>query len=294
MTTADTSRRTTTRTTLLELDGLAREFTGPGTTRTIAVDDVTLTVEDGETLALVGESGSGKTTLTRLLLGLLDPTAGTVRFEGHDLARLSPAEMRALRAGMQVVLQDPYSSMNPRMKVTDIVAEPLVTHDVTYRGRRARARLRERVGELLESVGLPARLQDRYPHEFSGGQRQRVSIARALASSPRLVVLDEPTSALDVSVQSQVLDLLVELQRQHGLTYVFVSHNLAVVRQIADRVAVLRRGRVVECGETATVLGAPRHPYTRELLAAVPRPDAYRTRTRTGTGTGTGGGTTGV
>ncbi|MGW5698831.1 ATP-binding cassette domain-containing protein, partial [Streptomyces asiaticus] len=252
-----------------------------------------LTVEDGETLALVGESGSGKTTLTRLLLGLLDPTAGTVRFEGHDLAALPPAELRALRAGMQVVLQDPYSSMNPRMRVTDIVAEPLVTHDATYRGRRARARLRERVGELLESVGLTAGLQDRYPHEFSGGQRQRISIARALASSPRLVVLDEPTSALDVSVQSQVLDLLAELQRQHGLTYVFVSHNLAVVQRIADRVAVLRRGRVVECGETAAVLGAPRHPYTRELLAAVPRPDAYRTRAGNRTGTGIGGGTTG-
>ncbi|TMU99863.1 ATP-binding cassette domain-containing protein [Streptomyces sp. DASNCL29] len=290
MTTTKTSRRTR----LLELDGLSKEFTGPGATRTLAVDNVTLTVEDGETLALVGESGSGKTTLTRLLLGLLDPTAGTVRFDGHDLAALPPAELRALRAGMQVVLQDPYSSMNPRMRVTDIVAEPLVTHDVTYRGRRARARLRERVGELLESVGLPARLQDRYPHEFSGGQRQRISIARALASSPRLVVLDEPTSALDVSVQSQVLDLLAELQRQHGLTYVFVSHNLAVVQRIADRVAVLRRGRVVECGETAAVLGAPRHPYTRELLAAVPRPDAYRTRTRTGNRTGTGGGTTGA
>ncbi|WP_432045164.1 ATP-binding cassette domain-containing protein [Streptomyces asiaticus] len=289
MTTAKTSRRTR----LLELDGLSKEFTGPGATRTLAVDNVTLTVEDGETLALVGESGSGKTTLTRLLLGLLDPTAGTVRFEGHDLAALPPAELRALRAGMQVVLQDPYSSMNPRMRVTDIVAEPLVTHDATYRGRRARARLRERVGELLESVGLTAGLQDRYPHEFSGGQRQRISIARALASSPRLVVLDEPTSALDVSVQSQVLDLLAELQRQHGLTYVFVSHNLAVVQRIADQVAVLRRGRVVECGETAAVLGAPRHPYTRELLAAVPRPDAYRTRAGNRTGTGIGGGTTG-
>ncbi|WP_445520786.1 ATP-binding cassette domain-containing protein [Streptomyces sp. NEAU-174] len=289
MTTTKTSRRTR----LLELDGLSREFTGPGATRTLAVDNVTLTVEDGETLALVGESGSGKTTLTRLLLGLLDPTAGTVRFDGHDLAALPPAELRALRAGMQVVLQDPYSSMNPRMRVTDIVAEPLVTHDATYRGRGARARLRERVGELLESVGLTAGLQDRYPHEFSGGQRQRISIARALASSPRLVVLDEPTSALDVSVQSQVLDLLAELQRQHGLTYVFVSHNLAVVQRIADRVAVLRRGRVVECGETAAVLGAPRHPYTRELLAAVPRPDAYRTRAGNRTGTGIGGGTTG-
>ncbi|NGN69077.1 ABC transporter ATP-binding protein [Streptomyces sp. A7024] len=263
---------------LLELDGLTKEFRGPGGARTTAVDEVTLTVEDGETLALVGESGSGKTTLTRLLLKLLEPTAGTVRFEGRDLAGLSAAELRGIRAGMQVVLQDPYSSMNPRMRITDIVAEPLVTHDAGYRGRAARPRLRERVGELLTSVGLAAGVQDRYPHEFSGGQRQRISIARALAPAPRVVVLDEPTSALDVSVQAQVLDLLAELQQRHGLTYVFVSHNLAVVRQVADRVAVMRRGAIVECGATADVLGAPEHPYTRELLAAVPRPDAYRAR----------------
>ncbi|CAM5305612.1 ABC transporter ATP-binding protein OS=Streptomyces tendae OX=1932 GN=F3L20_19615 PE=4 SV=1 [Streptomyces tendae] len=179
---------------------------------------------------------------------------------------------------MQVVLQDPYSSMNPRMRITDIVAEPLVTHDPEARGRRARARNRERVGELLEAVGLDAGIQDRYPHEFSGGQRQRVSIARALALHPRLLVLDEPTSALDVSVQATVLDLLADLQQRLGLTYVFVSHNLAVVAQVADRVAVMSRGSLVEVGAAAAVLRTPRHPYTRQLLDAVPVLDPRRGR----------------
>ncbi|MEV8320238.1 ATP-binding cassette domain-containing protein [Streptomyces sp. NPDC059900] len=264
-------------TTLLELTDLRKEF-GSGQGVTVAVDDVSLTVTEGETLALVGESGSGKTTLTRLLLALTEPTAGSVRFEGRDLAALPAAELRRMRAHMQVVLQDPYSSMNPRLRITDIVGEPLVTHDASYRGRRNRARLRERVGELLTRVGLDSGLQDRYPHEFSGGQRQRISIARALAPEPRLVVLDEPTSALDVSVQAQVLDLLTELQQRLGLTYVFVSHNLAVVQQVADRVAVMRQGRIVESGTADAVLKHPQHPYTRELLAAVPRPDGYRTR----------------
>ncbi|MBD0738260.1 ATP-binding cassette domain-containing protein [Streptomyces sp. CBMA29] len=267
--------------TLLELDGLRKEF-GSRPVH-VAVDDVSLTVTEGETLALVGESGCGKTTLTRLLLRLMEPTAGSVRFDGQDLAALSPAQLRSVRRQMQVVLQDPYSSMNPRMRISDIVAEPLVTHDPDARGRRGRARSRERVGELLESVGLPATIQDRYPHEFSGGQRQRVSIARALALEPRLVVLDEPTSALDVSVQAQVLDLLAELQQRLGLTYVFVSHNLAVVRQVADRVAVMRHGKLVEVGAAADVFGAPQHPYTRQLLDAVPVPDprrARRTRSR--------------
>ncbi|KIF67397.1 peptide ABC transporter ATPase [Streptomyces sp. AcH 505] len=262
--------------TLLELDGLRKEF--GGRPANVAVDEVSLTVTEGETLALVGESGCGKTTLTRLLLRLLEPTAGSVRFDGQDLAALSPAQLRAVRRQMQVVLQDPYSSMNPRMRITDIVAEPLITHDPAARGRRGRARTRERVGELLESVGLPAAIQDRYPHEFSGGQRQRVSIARALALEPRLVVLDEPTSALDVSVQAQVLDLLAELQQRLGLTYVFVSHNLAVVRQVADRVAVMRHGKLVEVGSAADVFGDPQHPYTRQLLDAVPVPDPRRAR----------------
>ncbi|MFJ5282166.1 ATP-binding cassette domain-containing protein [Streptomyces parvulus] len=261
---------------LLRLDGLRKEF-GTRTT-TAAVDDVSLDVHEGETLALVGESGCGKTTLTRLLLRLLEPTAGSVSFDGRDLATLSAPELRAVRRQMQVVLQDPYSSMNPRMRISDIVAEPLVTHDPEARGRRARARNRERVGELLEAVGLDAGIQDRYPHEFSGGQRQRVSIARALALRPRLLVLDEPTSALDVSVQATVLDLLAELQRRLGLTYVFVSHNLAVVAQVADRVAVMRGGRLVEVGGATQVLRAPRHPYTRQLLDAVPVLDPRKGR----------------
>lgn len=261
---------------ILELVDLRKEF---GTRAVnVAVDNVSLRVHEGETLALVGESGCGKTTLTRLLLKLLEPTAGSVHFDGQDLAALSAAEMRSVRRQMQVVLQDPYSSMNPRMRVTDIVAEPLVTHDPAARGRRARAQVRECVGDLLESVGLNAGVQDRYPHEFSGGQRQRISIARALALDPRLLVLDEPTSALDVSVQATVLDLLAELQQRLGLTYVFVSHNLAVVGQVADRVAVMRRGRLVEVGNTQAVLRTPQHPYTRQLLDAVPVLDPRRGR----------------
>ncbi|WP_282085589.1 ATP-binding cassette domain-containing protein [Streptomyces tendae] len=261
---------------ILELKGLRKEF--GGRRRNVAVDGVSLDVHEGETLALVGESGCGKTTLTRLLLGLLEPTAGSVRFDGRDLAALTASELRGVRRRMQVVLQDPYSSMNPRMRITDIVAEPLVTHDPEARGRRARARNRERVGELLGAVGLDAGIQDRYPHEFSGGQRQRVSIARALALHPRLLVLDEPTSALDVSVQATVLDLLADLQQRLGLTYVFVSHNLAVVAQVADRVAVMSRGSLVEVGAAAAVLRTPRHPYTRQLLDAVPVLDPRRGR----------------
>jgi peptide/nickel transport system ATP-binding protein/oligopeptide transport system ATP-binding protein len=268
---------------LLELTDLHKEFGGGRRGRGVAaVDGVSLSVHEGETLALVGESGCGKTTLTRLLLRLTEPTAGSVSFDGRDLGTLTPGELRGVRREMQVVLQDPYSSMNPRLRIADIVAEPLVTHDPAMRGRRggAPARLRERVGELLESVGLDAGIRDRYPHEFSGGQRQRISIARALALSPRLVVLDEPTSALDVSVQAAVLDLLATLQREHGLTYVFVSHNLAVVAQVADRVAVMRAGRLVEVGDAASVFTSPKDPYTRELLDAVPDPDPRRARQR--------------
>ncbi|MFI1095981.1 ATP-binding cassette domain-containing protein [Streptomyces sp. NPDC020917] len=297
--TTDAKAASRTRRPLLELAGLRKEFGGRHAT--VAVDDVSLTVGEGETLALVGESGCGKTTLTRLLLRLEQPTAGSVRFDGQDLGALAPAELRRLRRQIQVVLQDPYSSMNPRLTISAIVAEPMVTHEPEARGRSARRHVRERVGALLESVGLDGSIQDRYPHEFSGGQRQRVSIARALAVEPRLIVLDEPTSALDVSVQARILDLLAELQQRRGLTYFFVSHNLAVVQQVADRIAVMRQGRLVEVGEAAQVLRDPRHPYTRQLLDAVPVPDPRRGRraraaagadaaaTAGGTGGGSGG-----
>lgn len=263
-----------TTTPLLEIDALRKEF--PGRPPNVAVDDVSLTVREGETFALVGESGCGKTTLTRLLLRLLEPTSGGVRFDGTDLLALDGAALRPLRRQIQVVLQDPYSSMNPRLRIADIVAEPLVTHEKWARGRRGRARVRDRVGELLDAVGLDTGILDRYPHEFSGGQRQRISIARALALQPRLVVLDEPTSALDVSVQARVLDLLADLQDRLGLTYFFISHNLAVVRQIADRVAVMRQGRIVESGSVEQVFTAPEDAYTRRLLDAVPVPDPSR------------------
>ncbi|GAB3147827.1 ATP-binding cassette domain-containing protein [Amycolatopsis stemonae] len=262
-------------TNLAEIRGLRKDYGALS-----AVDGVDLDVVAGETLAVVGESGSGKTTLTRLLLRLVEPTAGTVRFDGADLLTMPARRLRKVRREMQVVLQDPYSSMNPRLRVTEIVGEPLLTHDPSMRGRRARARVRERVADLLEAVGLPAQVQDRYPHEFSGGQRQRVSIARALALEPRLVVLDEPTSALDVSVQAQVLDLLGALQERLSLTYVFVSHNLAVVQQIADRVAVMRAGKIVELADAATLFRSPSHEYTRSLLDAVPNPDPRLARRR--------------
>jgi ABC-type glutathione transport system ATPase component len=262
-------------TNLAEIRGLRKDYGALS-----AVDGVDLDVVAGETLAVVGESGSGKTTLTRLLLRLVEPTAGTVRFDGADLFGLPPSRLRKVRREMQVVLQDPYSSMNPRLRVTEIVGEPLVTHHPELRGRRRRAEVRERVAALLTAVGLPPEVQDRYPHEFSGGQRQRISIARALSLEPRLVVLDEPTSALDVSVQAQVLDLLRELQERRKLTYVFVSHNLAVVQRIADRVAVMRAGRIVELAPAKQLFSAPAHEYTRSLLDAVPNPDPRLARRR--------------
>jgi oligopeptide transport system ATP-binding protein len=265
---------------LARLTDLRKEYRNGGGAPFVAVDDVSLDIRPGETLAIVGESGSGKTTLTRLLLGLVAPTAGSVEIGGKDIARLDRAGWSAVRREMQVVFQDPYSSMNPRMRVGDIVAEPLVTHRKETRGRRGREARTARVAELLTSVGLDPSAAGRYPHEFSGGQRQRISIARALALRPRLVVLDEPTSALDVSVQAQVLDLLERLQRELGTAYVFVSHNLAVVRQIADRVAVLRSGALVELAGTAELFDSPREPYTRALLDAVLEPDPTLVRRR--------------
>jgi ABC-type glutathione transport system ATPase component len=233
-----------------------------------ALTDVSLSIRKGESFGLVGESGSGKTTLTRMILRLEAPTAGRILFDGQDMAALSPAAMRALRARVQIVFQDPFASLNPRMSVHDIVTEPMVIHSATLGlGRRQRT---DRAAELLELVGLGPQHLHRYPHEFSGGQRQRICIARALACGPDLLLLDEPTSALDVSVQAQVLNLLIGLQDRLGLTYLFISHDLGVIRYVCDRTALILHGRIVEEGETAAVFDAPRSDYARMLIAAMP------------------------
>lgn len=233
-----------------------------------AVDGVSFKVHQGETLALVGESGSGKTTLGRTLLRLIEPTAGRIRFGGEDLTTLDADRLRSLRRQMQIVFQDPYASLDPRMSVADIVAEGLVVHGIGSRAERA-----ARVADVLELVGLDPAFAQRFPHALSGGQRQRVGIARALALQPRFIVADEAVSSLDVSVQAQVLRVLAELRQRLGLTMLFITHNLGVVRMIADRVAVMYLGRLVEIGPTAEVFARPAHPYTRALLASVPVPD---------------------
>nr|WP_259374264.1 oligopeptide/dipeptide ABC transporter ATP-binding protein [Calidifontimicrobium sp. SYSU G02091] len=231
-----------------------------------AVDGVSFAIARGRTLALVGESGCGKSTVARLLVGLYAPTRGSVHFDGADTASLDGAALRALRRRMQMIFQDPYASLNPRWKVLDIVAEPLREHALV----RGDAAVRERVVDLLQSVGLAAADCEKFPHQFSGGQRQRVSIARALATGPEFLVCDEPTSALDVSVQAQVLNIMKDLQRERQLTYLFISHNLAVVRHVADEVGVMYLGRLVELAPKRELFAAPRHPYTRMLLDAIP------------------------
>ncbi|MGD1880171.1 MAG: ABC transporter ATP-binding protein [Kiloniellaceae bacterium] len=238
-----------------------------------ALDDVSLTLAAGESLAVVGESGSGKSTLARTVLALEKPSAGRVTLLGQDVFALPPADLRRLRRHVQMVFQDPYGSLDPRRKVGWIVAEPLDALEPVSREER-----RGRIAEALESVGLKAGNADKFPHEFSGGQRQRIAIARALITRPALIVADEAVSALDVSVQAQVLNLFMDLREQLGLSYLFISHDLAVVRQVADRVAVMRDGRIVEEGPTESVFRAPRHPYTRALLAAVPRIGVPRKR----------------
>jgi ABC-type glutathione transport system ATPase component len=234
--------------------------------RSTAVDGVSLRVAEGETFAVVGESGCGKTTLARLLLRLITPDSGQLKFAGQDLLTLSSAQLRAARRQMQMVFQDPFASLDPRMRVGEIVAEPLAIHEPGL----SKASRSERVAAMLERVGLSLDALQRYPHEFSGGQRQRIGITRALILRPKLVVADEPVSALDVSVGAQVLLLLQELQREFGLTYIFISHSLPLVAQLATRIAVMRAGKFVEVGTAEQVLHAPAHPYTRELLAAVP------------------------
>src|SRR6267142_869974 len=244
-------------------------------TRVAAVDDVSFTIDEGETFGLVGESGSGKTTTGRCLLRLIEPTSREVRFRGENVLGFSPRRMREARREMQIVFQDPYSSLNPRMRARQIVEEPLVIHKLGDRTRR-----RDRVAELFRLVGLnPAHLE-RYPHQFSGGQRQRIGVARALALNPSFVILDEPVSALDVSVQAQVVNLLLDLQERLKLTYLFIAHDLRLVEHICSRVAVMYMGKIVELGDTRALFSRPTHPYTRALLSAIPvlDPDAPRQR----------------
>ena len=233
-----------------------------------AVDGLSFAIGDGETLGLVGESGCGKSTVGRTILRLIEPTAGVIRLGGHDVTHLSRSELRPYRRQMQIIFQDPFSSLDPRMRAGAIVGEPLAVHGVERGKRRA-----ERVAELFERVGLRSAQMGHYPHQFSGGQRQRIGIARALALSPRLIVADEPVSSLDVSIQAQVLNLMMQLQRELGLAYLFISHNLAVVEHISQRVAVMYLGRIVEYADRISLFTAPLHPYTELLLSAVPVPD---------------------
>jgi ABC-type oligopeptide transport system ATPase subunit len=265
---------------LLEVRHLVKYFSGRhGLLRrgavVRAVDDVSFAIAEGETFGLVGESGSGKTTTGRCILRLVEPTAGEVLFRGENLLAFPPARMRRARRDMQIVFQDPYSSLNPRMRAGAIVEEPLVIHRMGAAPER-----RRRVAELFDLVGLDPSLVTRYPHEFSGGQRQRIGLARALALNPSLVIADEPVSALDVSVQAQVVNLLMDLQRRLGLTYLFIAHDLRLVRHICSRTAVMYLGKIVELASTAALFESARHPYTRALLSAIPvaDPDAPRAR----------------
>ncbi len=265
---------------LLDVRNLVKEFTrkqglfrAPSVVR--AVDGVTFSIEAGETFGLVGESGSGKTTTGRCILRLIEPSSGAVEFKGENVLAFDRTRMRQARRDMQIVFQDPYSSLNPRMRAGTIVEEPLVIHQVGSRADR-----QARVAELFQLVGLEPAQRTRYPHEFSGGQRQRIGLARALALNPSLVIADEPVSALDVSVQAQVINLLMDLQARLNLTYLFIAHDLRLVRHICERVAVMYRGRIVEMGTTESLFATPAHPYTRALLSAIPVPDPTVPRQR--------------
>ncbi len=257
---------------LLEIRNLIKVFPrgesifggGPGG-EIRAVDEISLDIQSGETLGLVGESGSGKSTLGRLVLRLIEPTSGEIGFEGRDLLAAGHAEMRRLRRDMQIIFQDPFGSLDPRMRVEDVIGEPLIIHEAMSSSVR-----RTRVAELLGAVGLDQSAMRRFPHEFSGGQRQRIGIARALALRPKFIVADEPVSALDVSVGAQIVNLMAQLQREFGLTYLFISHSMPVVRYLATRIAVMYRGTIVEVGTTEQITERPQHPYTQSLLKATP------------------------
>ncbi|MFC8519363.1 ATP-binding cassette domain-containing protein [Streptomyces sp. NPDC057257] len=263
-------------TTLLEVSDLRVTYPGRGfrTRPHEVLHGVSLTVGQGETLGVVGESGSGKTTIGRCVLGLVAPSAGTVRFQGHDITHAARRQRRALARDIQVIFQDPYSSLNPSLTIGDILSEPLVVQGM------AAGEARHRVAELLDQVGLPKDASQRLPREFSGGQRQRVAIARALAPAPRLIVCDEPVSALDLTTQARVLDLLIGIQRRTGVAYLFISHDLAVVRHISHRVSVIHRGDIVETGRAGEVTTSPEHPYTQRLLLAAPIADPADQRRR--------------
>ncbi|SIQ35587.1 ABC transporter ATP-binding protein [Halanaerobium kushneri] len=241
-----------------------------------AVDDISFSVEEGETLGLVGESGCGKSTTGRTILRLLKATAGDVVFEGKRVMELDAKEMRLLRRDMQIIFQDPYASLNPRMTVADIVGEPLVIHKLVT----SKEEKYSKVKEILENVGMGAEYMNRYPHEFSGGQRQRIGVARALAVDPKLIIADEPVSALDVSVQAQVINLLQDLQKEYGLTYLFIAHDLSVVKHISDRVAVMYLGKIVELTDKKELFKNPMHPYTQSLLSAIPEADPKKKKDR--------------
>jgi len=254
---------------ILRVENLRKSFSSRhGTGRVYAVDDVSFSMEQGETLGVVGESGCGKSTLGRTILRLLEPTEGAVYFEGRNLRTLTAREMRAMRRELQMVFQDPFASLDPRMTVEAIVSEPMLIHGIGDKRSR-----RETVQGLLDTVGLPRRSMDSYPHEFSGGQRQRIGIARSLAVRPKLVVADEPVSALDVSIQAQILNLLVDLKGEFGLSYIFIAHDLAVVEHVSDRLAVMYLGRFVEYARSEDLFASPSHPYTKALMASVPQTD---------------------
>jgi oligopeptide transport system ATP-binding protein len=261
---------------LLQVEGLKVQFATGRKQLVQAVNGVSFEIQPGETLGLVGESGSGKTTVGRAVIRLIDSVSGSIQFEGRDITHLKDRELRPLRRGFQMIFQDPFSSLNPRMSVESIVGEALEIHQLAPNGRARR----ERVEQLLRSVGLETLHADRYPHEFSGGQRQRIGIARALAVEPKLIVCDEPVSALDVSVQAQIVNLLADLQGERGLAYLFISHDLAVVKHISRRIIVMYLGRIVEAGDADALCSLPKHPYTQALISAVPvvDPDVKRKR----------------